>query len=700
MDKNCSAEHFQRRANKLVMIFWAIVCLVLSAAYALEVMKEQRTTEYYMVFLAVAWVPFLIGAVILKIRGMKSRAYREIVLIGYSLFYFFVLWTSAGTLTFVYILPIACVLVLYKNRNLLIRCAILSELALIVCNVRNYISGMNTAADMASYEVQIAVVTMCYVGFILGVNHVVLSDNALMGQVESNLARVIQTIDEVKVASNAVVDGVTVVRELSDENRESANRVTYSMKELSENNDHLYGKTMSSLGMTEKITNQVEHMSMLVTQMAELVDTTVAQTNTSSAELDEAIRSTNEMAALSKEIGTILENFRQEFNRVKEETSIIEQISTKTNLLALNAAVEAARAGEAGRGFKVVAAEIQDLSRGTKTSSESIMEALQKLSVTSEKMTDSIARTLDLVQENLDKMGQVSKSVSGINTDSALLGSNITVVDSAMKEIEESNRSMVDNMQEVCNVMTVMNESVKKAEETAEEMRRKYGETTRSVSNIENVVGKLMEELGEGGLMGAKDIRPGMHVRLERGSDKAVFTSQVLNAEDDTLVVSALTCGGKALDAGRRDSYHLQIVVNNILYNWNEMNMSSQKDGTVKIQVVGNPTVMNRRKFPRMPLSNPCEIIWANGGKRCRGHLVNISAGGFAVAVTGTENVPGEKNVVKLVIENFAHIDPRCTLEGTVIRSSNRDNKCVLGCRMPEDNRAIMRYVQENYSET
>lgn len=699
MDKNYSTEHFQRRANKLVMIFWAIVCLVLSAAYALEVMKEQRTTEYYMVFLAAAWVPFVIGAVVLKIRGMKTRAYREIVLFGYGLFYLFVLWTSAGTLTFVYILPIACVLVMYKNRNFLIRCAILSELALIACNVRNYLSGMNTPEDMASYEVQIAVVTMCYVGFILGVDHVVLSDNALMGQVESNLARVIQTIDEVKVASNAVVDGVTVVRELSDENRESANRVTYSMKELSENNDHLYGKTMSSLDMTQKINDQVEHMSMLVTQMAELVDKTVTQTNISSAELDDAIRSTNEMAALSKEIGTILENFRQEFKRVKDETSIIEQISTKTNLLALNAAVEAARAGEAGKGFKVVAAEIQDLSRGTKTSSESIMEALAKLSVTSEKMTDSIARTLDLVQDNLDKMGQVSESVSGINTDSALLGSNITVVDTAMKEIEDSNRSMVENMQEVCSVMTVMNESVKKAEETAEDMRRKYGETTRSVANIEHVVGKLMEELGEGGLMGAKDIRPGMYVRLERSSDKAVFTSQVLNAEDDTLVVSALNCAGKAFDAGRKDSYHLQIVVHNILYNWNDMKLSSQKDGTVKIQVVGNPAVMNRRKFPRMPLSNPCEVIWGNGGKSCRGHLVNISAGGFAVALPETGNIPGEKDSVRVTIESFAHIDPRCVLKGTVIRSSSRDGQCVLGCRMPEDNRAIMKYVQENYSE-
>ena len=94
--KKYSAEYFQGRANKCVMISWAVVCIILSAAYALEVVKEQRTLTYYFTFLAAAWVPFLIGAVVLKIRGMKTRVYREIVLVGYGLFYLFVLWTSAG----------------------------------------------------------------------------------------------------------------------------------------------------------------------------------------------------------------------------------------------------------------------------------------------------------------------------------------------------------------------------------------------------------------------------------------------------------------------------------------------------------------------------------------------------------------------------------------------------------------------------
>ena len=52
-----------------------------------------------------------------------------------------------------------------------------------------------------------------------------------------HLDRVVLTIEQVKDASTSVVDGVTVVRELADENREGASNVVDSMVHLASNNE-------------------------------------------------------------------------------------------------------------------------------------------------------------------------------------------------------------------------------------------------------------------------------------------------------------------------------------------------------------------------------------------------------------------------------------------------------------------------------
>ena len=63
-------------------------------------------------------------------------------------------------------------------------------------------------------------------------------------------------------------------------------------------------------------------------------------------------------------------------------------------------------------------------------------------------MLEAIEETVELIQQNMDKVSNVSKSVSEITQDATGLGENIKVVEDAVNEVETSNQTLVDNMSE------------------------------------------------------------------------------------------------------------------------------------------------------------------------------------------------------------------------------------------------------------
>lgn len=688
-------EYFKARANKSACTLWLIMNLVFTALYILELIKGGRTPQYLAVFLCICWIPFFIGLLVMKLKGASTWVYREIIAVGYGVFYFFVLMTTNTNVTYGYIFPIASMLILYKNRALLIRCGIANVLVILSYLLKIHLTTGFDAHSVTDAEIQIGVIIFCYLAYVLAINHISKSDGALLNSVQANLDRVILTIQQVKSASHSIVDGVTVVNELSDENKESADIVVNNMEQLTMNNGILHDRADSSLDMTRQINLQVENVAAMVQDMVRLVDESVNDSRTSSAQLADVVASTNEMAQLSKEVDTILKEFRTEFNMVKAETGTIEKISGQTNLLALNASIEAARAGESGKGFAVVADEIRDLSTGTKNSSTSIMSALANLEVTADRMTDSITRTLELIQTTLEKIAQVDTSVARIATDAAKLGSNVQVIDSAMQEVESSNRNMVDNMNQICDVMDSMTASITQADESTRVMRSKYAETTANVTTISSIVGQLIEELGDGGFMSTDDVKPGMYLTLEevQGNETKEYSEQVVKVNENRITVKHLR---GTLNVSKSSAYHVTIVVDNGIYQWKNIKVTQEKDGTHTLTVSGNPKVFNRRKYRRMPLSNSCSLYLDGMDHPIIGRMINISGGGFAFSSTSKELQNAKEKQLRLIIDDFDVLQEKA-VEGSIIRVTDNNGTYIVGCRMLADNKLINDYVERNH---
>ncbi|MDE6218832.1 MAG: PilZ domain-containing protein, partial [Lachnospiraceae bacterium] len=681
-------------------IVWATMCVLLPGIYAGEIAKGRMSHATFLMMLVFCWVPYILAFLQLRIKGKANDQYKVIVAAGYGIFYGFVVVTINSTIAFCFMLPVASVLILFKNKKLIWGVGIYNIIMIFVQNALIYMRGQSADGHMLQVEMELACTIMCYLGYILSIDHLSKSDDAMVGAMHNNLNKVIHTVDQVKDASSAIVDGVTVVRELADENKQGAIDVVESMNTLSSNNTTLGEKAMSSLDMTEDINTQVENVASLVTKMADLINESATHAKTSSNELSAVADATNEMADVSGEVEKVLNEFKMEFEMVKKETGTIEKITSQTNLLALNASIEAARAGEAGKGFAVVADEIRDLSMGTKNSSNSILTALSHLEDTAEKMTDSITKILQLITDAQGKVNHVDESVASISNESAELADGIQVVEKAMQDVEAANRNLVENMKQINEVMEIMTQSVLDSEETTKVMLSKYEETANNVINIEDVVGKLIEELGEGGFMGIKDITPGMKVSVFVAGDRSQteYRAEVVSTTDHSIGVGRLTQDNEVLDTqDKTKRYNLHIIVQNALYIWQNVSIGPVKNGERGVNMIrtkGNPKVVNRRKYPRLPISNNCQIRIKDTNFSCDGRMIDISANGFAFKTTARELREAKGKQVSIAVSDFPLLGGKA-LEGIVLRVSDHDGEFLIGGRMFEDSKKIRDYVAE-----
>ncbi len=204
--------------------------------------------------------------------------------------------------------------------------------------------------------------------------------------------------------------------------------------------------------------NQLQSTAQSVTDHAHSADGAAQQANQLASQslrmFEESHRATAKMADQLTEAAQVVNQLKEQSERIGNVTEVIRSISEQTNLLALNAAIEAARAGESGRGFAVVADEVRMLAARTQTSTQEIQAIIEELQNQSNTANSSMPSSLSLLEQNQSLAAKVSASLTEINHSISALGQINAQVATASEEQSQVTKDINRNLSNIYELVS------------------------------------------------------------------------------------------------------------------------------------------------------------------------------------------------------------------------------------------------------